>query len=431
MLGRRVLARMLGVDPRLVKVIGCRQEPAVEPGSGSLVVVLRAKIGLHDRCPRCDRRCPVYDHAPVRRWRSLDAGRVRVFVEARPVRVSCGEHGVVTARVGWARHEARHTYAFEQVAAWCATQMSQTAATGLLRCSWRTIGVMVGRVAADLDAAAGGDGLDGLRRIGIDEISHRAGHHYLTVVVDHDTRRLVWARAGHREQSLKAFFAELGPQRTAALTHVTSDAAGWITRPVAARAPDAIHCADPFHVVRWAGEAVNLVRRAVWNQVRRTPAQGGGRNKPAVGDGKTINTATWALRKNPGDWTSKQAASMAWIKINHPVLHRAWRLKEALRAVFAAGRGAGGAVAVDLLDRWLSWARRCRLPEFVDVARKITNHRGAIEACLTNGLSNGLIESTNTKIRLITRRGYGFANTGNLIALAKLSLGHTKPVLPT
>ena len=118
---------------------------------------------------------------------------------------------------------------------------------------------------------------------------------------------------------------------------------------------------------------------------------------------------------------------MAWIKINHPVLHRAWRLKEALRGVFAAR----GPAAVDLLARWVSWARRCRIPEMVTVARKITTHQVSIHACLTHGLSNGLVESTNTKIRLIVRRGYGFRNVHAIIALAKLSLGKYQPTLPT
>lgn len=348
-------------------------------------------------------------------------------MQARPVRVACPQHGVKTAVVAWARPDARHTYAFEQVAAWCATQMSITAATTLLRCAWTTIGVLAARVAADLTAEAGHDGLDGLRRIGIDEVSYRKGHQYLVVVVDHDTRRLVWARPGRDRASVKAFFDALGPQRTAALTHVTSDSAAWIAQPVRQRAPHAIHCADPFHVVRWAGEAVNLVRRQVWNAVRRTKAQGGGANKPAVGHGKTINIATWGLRKNTADWTPKQAAAMEWIKLNHPVLHRAWRLKELLRAVFRAE----GFMAVALLDRWIAAARRCRIPEMIDVARKITSHRTEIEACLLSGLSNGLTESVNTKIRLITRRAYGFRNVHALIALAQLSLGHHRPTLPT
>jgi transposase len=423
------------VDPRPVKVLGCRWEQ-VSDGQSVVVVSVRARVGEHDRCPRCRVRCAVYDAGRVRRWRALDWGRQRVFVEARPPRVRCAEHGVVTAAVPWARHRSRHTYGFERVAAWSATQMSATAATVLLRCSWRTIGTMVARVAADLraeSAAAGDDGLSGLRRIGIDEVSYRRGHTYLTVVVDHDSRRLVWAAPGRDRATVDSFFAALGSARCGQLTHITSDSAAWIARPVAAHAPAAVHCADPFHVVRWAGEAVNLVRRQVWNAVRRTPAQGGGRDRPAVGEGKTVNRATWALRKNPEHWTENQTAAMTWIAVNHPRLHRAWRLKEALRAVFATGRDSrhGGRPAITLLDRWLAWARRSRLPEFVDVARKITRHRAAIDANLLTGLSNGLTESVNTKIRLITRRGYGFRNVHALIALTQLSLGLHKPALPT
>jgi transposase len=421
------------VGPGELVVIGCAVETvarAGRPGETVLVIRVRSKIGRHDRCPSCLRRCPVYDHSPTRRWRAVDWGRTRVFVQARPVRVSCVEHGVVTAVVAWARPDARHTRAFEQVAAWCATQMSGTAAATLLRCTWRTIGELTSRVADDLvavAAAGGDDGLDRLRRIGIDEISYRRGHHYLVVVVDHDTRRLVWARPGRDRTSMNAFFDALGPDRTAALTHVTSDSAAWIARPLRDRAPHVIHCADPFHVVRWAGEGLNLVRRQVWNAVRRTPAQGGGRNKPAVGAGKTINKATWALRKDPDDWTTTQTAAMEWVKINHPRLHRAWRLKEALREVFALK----GFLGIALLDRWISWARRSRIPEMVDVARKIVTHRTEIDACLIQGLANGLTESVNTKIRLIARRAYGFRNVNALIALAKLSLGHHRPTLPT
>jgi transposase len=412
---------MLGVDPRLVRVLEVLEE---RDGDRPVMVVnLRPRQWHAQKCPHCGVRRPRYDPGRVRRWRALDAGRVLTFVQSQVPRVSCPQHGVVTAAVPWARHGARHTRGFEDTAAWSATEMTATAATKLLRCSWRTIGAITARVLADLEAAAAGDGLDGLTRIGIDEVSYRRGHQYVVVVVDHDSRRLVWARPGRDRATVESFFDALGPARTAALTHITSDSAAWIARPVRKRAPKVVHCADPFHVVRWAGEAVNLLRRKVWNAVRRP----NGRNRPAVGDGKTINIATWALRKNPEEWTEHQAAAMAWVQANHPALHRGWRLKESLRAVFASG----GQDGLELLRRWISWARRSRLPEFVEVARKITRHWVAIQACLLTGLSNGLVESVNTKIRLITRRAFGFRNVEALIALAKLSLGHNKPVLPT
>lgn len=420
MLSRRLLTRMLGIDPKQVRVLDTVEEEV--EGQLRLVVRVRPKAGLQSRCGRCRARCPGYDRGRLRRWRAMDFGRTVVEISAAVPRVRCPQHGVVMAGVPWARHGARHTHAFEATAAWCAVEMSGSATARLLRCSWRTVGAMVVRVSADLQAAAGGDGLDGLTRIGIDEISYRRGHNYVVVVVDHQRRRLVWAQPGRDQATVEAFFDALG-ERVNALTHISSDSAAWIARAVAARAAHVVHCADPFHVVRWAGDALDLIRRRIWNQVRTRQIRG----RPATGEGKAMKRALWALRKNPDNWTENQAASMAWIAATHPALHRGWQLKEALRAVFA-DHGHTGLAA---LDRWLGWARRSRLPEFVDLARRITTHRDTIDATLLTGLTNALTESVNTKIRLITRRAYGFKNVDALIALARLSLGAYKPALPT
>ena len=104
----------------------------------------------------------------------------------------------------------------------------------LLRVAWRTVGSIVTRVNADIDATI--DRLEGLRRIGIDEISYKRGHRYLIVVVDHDSGRLVWAGPGRNDTALNVFFDDLGPERSALLTHVSADMADWIARVVARRA---------------------------------------------------------------------------------------------------------------------------------------------------------------------------------------------------
>ena len=109
-----------------------------------------------------------------------------------------------------------------------------------------------------------------------------------------------------------------------------------------------------------------------------------------------------------------------------PRLHRAYLLKEGLRYVFQAGGEAGKTA----LDRWLAWARRCRIPAFVHLSKRIAGIRDKIHAALEHGLSNALIESLNTKIRLITRIAFGFRSPQALIAIAMLSLGGHRPVLP-
>jgi len=355
----------------------------------------------------------------------LDAGTAKVFVEAAVPRVRCAEHGVVVAHVPWARHGAGHTLAFDQSVAWLATQCSRTAVTALMRIAWRTVGAIVARVWADIEAA--GDRFEGLRRIGIDEISYKRGHRYLTVVVDHDTGRLVWAAPGRDKATLQAFFDLLGEQRCCLITHVSADGAPWIADVVSRRCPDAVQCADAFHVVKWATQALDQVRREAWAAARHSgQTRPRGRERLSTGQARRLRRARYALWKNPDRLTTHQRDTLDWIAKNDPRLHRAYLLKEGLRYVFALK----GAAGIDALDRWLSWARRCRIPAFVQLARRISAHRDRIHAALEHDLSNARIESANTKIRLITRIAFGFRSPDSLIALAMLSLGGHKPVLP-
>jgi transposase len=349
-----------------------------------------------------------------------------VFIEADAPRVRCPVHGPTVARVPWARHGAGHTRDFDDQAAWLAVHVSKSAVVDLLRVAWRTVGSIVARVNADIDARV--DRLDGLARIGIDEISYKRGHRYLIVVVDHDSGRLVWAAPGRDDAALDRFFDDLGAERAAQLTHVSADMAGWIARVVARRAPNALRCADPFHVVMWATDALDVERRRAWNEAsgRRRTDQVTGRRPIAIGDAKAINRARYALWKNPDRLTDRQHHQLDWIAKTDPKLWRAYLLKEALRYVFTV-KGTEGKIA---LDRWISWARRSRLPAFVALQRRIVKHRAAINAALDTGLSNGLIESTNTKIRLLTRIAFGFHGPQPLIALAMLALGNHRPHLP-
>jgi transposase len=262
------------------------------------------------------------------------------------------------------------------------------------------------------------------------------GQRYLTVVVDHDSRRLVWAAPGRDMRTLRRFFDQLGVERAALITHVSADAADWVADVVAGRCPNAVRCADAFHVVAWATDALDRVRIQAWNQARalaRTePARGRGRPgpdappRPAHDRARGLRHARYALWKNPDNLTDRQADKLAWIATTDPRLHRAYLLKEGLRYVFAVKGDAG----IAALDRWLSWTARCRIPVFVELGRKIRRHRAAIDATLTHELSNALIESTNTKIRLLQRMAFGFASPDALIALAMLALGGIRPPLP-
>lgn len=422
MQNRRVWERACGLTRTVVEAV------VFDDVAEAVVVAVRPNAKARGRCGRCGRRSPGYDQGDGRRrWRALDLGTTKVFLEADAPRVRCAEHGPTVAAVPWARHDAGHTRDFDDQAAWLAVRTSKTAVCQLLRVAWRTVGSIVTRVNADIDARV--DRLDGLRRIGIDEISYKRGHRYLIVVVDHDTGRLVWAGPGRTEAALNVFFDELGEHRAALLTHVSADMADWIARGVARRAPNAVRCADAFHVVAWAIEALDVERHRAWNEAagrRRGTTGAGGRRPQSTGDAQRTKRARYALWKNPDQVTDRQQLELDWIAKTDPRLWRAYLLKEGLRYVFAVKGDAGK----DALDQWLAWARRSRLPAFVKLAKKIGNHRAAIDATLEHRLSNALVESTNTKIRLLTRVAFGFHGPKPLMALALLALGGHPPHLP-
>ena len=242
---------------------------------------------------------------------------------------------------------------------------------------------------------------------------------------------------GQDKATLGSFFDALGPERSAQITHVSADGAAWIAAVVAERCPNAVRCADPFHVVKWATEALDEVRRAAWNDARKAARSNetkrsrgrpptDARARPDSARAAGVKNSRYALWKNPENLTEKQTVKLAWIVQTDPTLGRAYYLKEGLRVIFKLPIDE----AIEALDKWVGWARRCRIPAFVKLQKSIVKHRTAILAAIEHGLSNGRVESMNTKIRLITRIAFGFKSPDALIALAMLSLGGHKPVLP-
>src|SRR4051794_21451507 len=383
---------------------------------GEIVIVARPNWRERDRCGICRRRSPGFDLGEGRRrWRALDLGTTYVFVEAAAPRVTCRRHGVVVCAVPWARHGSRFTRAFEDQVAWLAVHTSKTAVAALMRIAWRTVGGICERVAAEAQREV--DLLADLKRVGIDEISHRRGQRYLTVVVCHDTGRLVWAAPGRDRRTVEAFLEALGQDRCQQIELVSCDMAAWIAAPLAERLGHAVRCVDPFHVVQLATDALDEIRREVWNEARKA-----GQTTVA----RELKGARFALWKNPEHLTRRQRGKLASIQQTNQRLYRAYLLKEQLRQIYRVPIEHAGA----LLDAWLTWARRSRLKPFIKLARTIAEQRAGIEAAIENGRSNARIEQINTQLRLLTRRAFGFHSPDALIALAKLTLSDLCPQLP-
>jgi len=406
----RLWAWLLGVEKTVVEDVDFDDE------RGALVIAVRPGFRECGRCGICRRRCPGYDEGEGRRrWRALDLGATLCYLEAEAPRVRCGQHGVVVAAVPWARHDARFTRSFDDQVAWLACQCSKRAVSELMRVSWRTVGRIVSRVAAEARSRC--DPLDYLRRIGIDELSHRKGHRYLTVVVDHDSGLLVWAHPGRDRTTLRRFFDLLGEERAQRIELVSADGAPWIEEVVRERCPNAALCLDPFHIVQWATAALDEVRREVWNAARHAGQKALARE---------LKGARFCLWRNPEHLSERQQARLAQIAETNEPLYRAYLLKEQLRQLLKLPVSE----ALALLDQWLAWARRSRLAPFVKLAQQVAAHLCGIEAALAHGLSNARVEAANTRIRLIARRAFGFHSPEALIALALLSLGGLCPPLP-
>jgi transposase len=326
-------------------------------------------------CPHCGYRTRWRrDTRPVAStWRHLDAGRWKVELRAGLRRLDCPEHGVVTEAVPFARHRAGFTRDLEDVAAFLATKTDKTTIARLLRVDWDTVGRICERVAGDrLDEQR----LDELVAIGVDEVSWRKHHNYLTLVYDHAAGKVVWGAPGRDTATVEQFFCQLG-ERASALEAVSMDMGPAYVKGVRAHAPQAAICIDPFHAVKVVTEALNKLRRQVWNDMRRE-----GNSQAA----KKFKGARWALLKNPQDLTDEQAATLRRLKRRGGQLWRGYTLKEAFRAIFAGDLTAEQ--AAELIDRWLSRASRSRIDAFVKAARNIRRHRDGILAAIRLGINN-------------------------------------------
>ncbi|MGH3500227.1 MAG: ISL3 family transposase [Nocardioidaceae bacterium] len=373
------------------------------------------------QCPLCDHTSRFrYDTRPAPSWwRHLDFGSTTVVrVRADLRRLRCPTHKVVVEAVPFARHRSGFTREFEDLTAFLATKTDKTTITRFLRIDWDTIGRICERVVAtDMDH----DRLDGLVHVGVDEVSWRKHHNYLTLVTNHTTGKVVWGKAGKDASTLDGFFDELGAQRGAQVEAVSMDMGQAFAKSVRAEghAPQATICIDPFHAVKLVTDALDVERRKAWNELRND-------GDPAAA--KKFKGARWALLKNPTDLSDDQAATLRKLKRRGGDVWRAYTLKEAFRAIFA------GDLTIDavteLIDRWISRASRSRLPAFVKTAKTIRKFRDGILAALRLGINNGRAEGLNNVVRLIFRRARGFHSPEAALALVMLTCGPITIRLP-
>ena len=402
-------------------------------------------------------------------WRHLDLGIWRLEVRCRRRRLWCRVHGARTESVPFARAGSEFTRDFECLVAWLATRTDKSTIKRMLRIDWDTVGRIVKRVCdAELDPGR----LDDLYEIGIDEVSWKRQHKYLTLVVDHHRRQVVWGCEGSGQAAADEFFSELDPPpaddppehakqpraasepaimvpfgpcptvpaghgipgawlqpgleiepamfaRAGRLQAVSMDMGPGYAKSVRERAPQAIVCIDPYHVVQLANQALDEVRRAYWNELR------------SLGDqdaAKRFKDSRWSLLKKPEKLTDEQATTLARIKAAGGEVWRAYTLKEAVRGIFEPGLSIEDVEV--LINRLLSRLARSRLEPFIRLGKTIRKHHDGILAAIRLGINQGRTEALNNKVRLITRRAYGFHSAKAALALVLLTCGPITLHLP-
>ena len=380
-----------------LRVTGVRFE------DGVMIVSVHRTIRLLT-CPRCGRRKRGRESMRERRWRHMAIWGSEVWLEGEIRRLKCKKcAAVVTEAVPWARHDSDFTRPFEDAVALLAQQTSKTAVMKLTGISWVTVGKIAERVVAEkLDP----ERLKGLRRIGVDEISFRKRHRYLTVVTDHDRRKVIWVAEGKSSEVLKSFFDEIGPEACEAVEIATIDMSAAYRRAILDKLPNAKIVFDHFHIAKLANEALNEVRRELV------------RNATDKDTKSKFKGTMWPLLHRTENASEKHMEVIDRLRPSEP-LGRAYLMKESLldtlRGVYTDPRHA--------IKRWMGWAARSRLKPFVKLGRTIRDHLDGVLALLSERISNGLAEGMNNKIRLLSHRAYGFHSAPPLIATIYLCCG--------
>ncbi|WP_229028665.1 ISL3 family transposase [Bifidobacterium breve] len=409
--------RLLNVKGMVVEDVSVDDSP-LRPAPVLVVRVRRRKGAL--RCSRCGRKCPKYDDGGgERRWRHQDFGRYGVELMGLAPRVACAEHGVAVAQVPWAEPGSRFTRDFEMERAWLTAVASRKTVGGFLRIAWRTAGDIARRVAARLGSSMPCM-FDGLTAIGVDETSYRKGRTYITVVVDHKRKRVVRAHDGYGKEVLDLFFRQLTDEQRASIKAVTGDGAKWIDASVKEHLPNAERVLDSFHIVSWMTDTLDQVRKRLWNQARR------GNDKTAA---ETMKGLKYAVPQEPRRPDRTAIRSLETLGDTDPKgqLYRSWQLKELLRTLPRQPVGQAEAE----LKRWIFRASHSRIPEIVELCRKIRRRRDDILGTIGPGYSNARLEAFNNKIKVTIRMAYGFRHIDNLIAMIKLRCSGLPTHLPT
>lgn len=369
-------------------------------GSGGALrveVKIEPHRGIQGKCSTCLKSCPGYDELPERSWRFVPLWGIVCQFFYRPRRVECAEHGVAVEHIPWSQGKRPVTTAMMGFLARWARRLSWRETARTFETSWESV---YHSVQWFVEWGLAQRVLEGVRSIGIDEIHWGQGKRadsFLTVIyqIDGHCRRLLWVGRRRTKATLRRGLKLLGPAVLNGLRYVCSDMWQPYLKVVAQQAGHALHILDRFHIVHHLNQAVDQVRRAESTRLQGQPMAA------------KLKKMRWKLLRR-GSRVRGHARVKLWGLLESKMATgRAWDLKECFDYFwhYKSISWAGG-----FLDYWTERAMRSRLEPMKKVARMLRKH----EVLLLNWfkakgeVSSGAVEGLNNKIRVVTRRSYGF-----------------------
>jgi transposase len=361
----------------------------------TLDVELKPRANGRPICSGCDKPAPGYDTMPTpRRFDFVPLwGIATVFVYSMR-RVNCRQCGVKVERVPWADGKSTMTNEYKSYLAKWARRMSWKEVSEALHVSWdrvfETVKHAVSWGLARRD-------LDNVESIGVDEVQWHRGHHYQTVVyqLDEGNKRLLWIGAERTAKTLLRFFRFWGKERTERLEFICSDMWQGYLKVIRKKASHAVHVLDRFHVMKRINKAINKVRV---DEVRQLKLDG---YEPHLKGGR------WVLLKRPENLTEKQTVKLRELLRYNLKSVRGYLMREDFQRFWGYRSPAW---AGKFLDQWCTRAMRSKIEPMKDVARSLREKRELILNWFRaeGKISAGIVEGFNNKLKLITRKSYGF-----------------------
>lgn len=363
-------------------------------GAEVLEILLEADARTQPMCSGCGVKGPGYDTLSPRRFEFVPLWGIAVFFLYAMRRVNCGSCGVTVERVPWAEGKSHLTKAYAWFLASWAQRMSWQEVAKAFRCSWENVFHSVEKA---VEWGLAHRDLTGITRIGVDEVLWHRGYKFLTVVyqIDNGCRRLLWVGQDRTLKTMLRFFRWFGRDRSAALRFVCSDMWKPYLRVIAKKAAQALHVLDRFHIIAKMNKAIDEVRA---QEAKAMKAQG---LTPV------LKNTRWCLLKRPENLTPKQEVKLADLVRYNLKTVRSYLLKEDFQ-FFWEYRSPGWAVA--FLDRWCARVLRSRIEPMKKVARTLQAHRLLLLNWFRakGELSSGAVEGMNNRLKVVTRRAYGF-----------------------